>query len=74
MQNIEQLIACRVLLGLATASVVPAAMTIMGDAIPMERRAKMPMGMPSWMERATAYGPHTTASRYVLKRAVVGNV
>ena len=40
-QNVEQLIICRVLLGLATASVVPAAMTIMGDAIPMERRAKI---------------------------------
>lgn len=40
-QNVEQLIFCRVLIGLATASVQPAAMTIMGDAIPMARRAKL---------------------------------
>ena len=40
-QNVEQLIACRVLVGVATASIVPAAMTIMGDAIPIERRAKI---------------------------------
>src|SRR5688500_10575071 len=40
-QNVEQLTVCRVVVALATACVVPAAMTIMGDAIPLERRAKI---------------------------------
>lgn len=56
-QNIEQLIACRVLLGLATASVVPAAMTIMGDAIPMERRAKIQWVFASAWLVASIIGP-----------------
>lgn len=56
-QNVEQLIACRILLGLATASVVPAAMTIMGDAIPMERRAKIQWVFASAWFVSSAIGP-----------------
>ena len=40
-QNVEQLIACRVLIAVATGFASPTIMTIMGDAIPMERRAKI---------------------------------
>lgn len=56
-QNVEQLIACRILLGLATASVVPAAMTIMGDAIPMERRAKIQWVFASAWFVSSVIGP-----------------
>lgn len=40
-QNVEQLILCRALVGVGTAAIVTAAGTIMGDAIPLERRAKI---------------------------------
>ncbi|MEX2446137.1 MAG: MFS transporter [Dehalococcoidia bacterium] len=40
-QDVQQLIACRVLIGVGTGCVLPTTMTIMGDAIPMERRAKL---------------------------------
>ena len=56
-QNVEQLIICRVLLGLATASVVPAVMTIMGDAIPMERRAKIQWVFASAWFASSVIGP-----------------
>jgi MFS family permease len=71
-QNIEQLIACRVLLGLATASVVPAAMTIMGDAIPMERRAKIQWVFASAWLVASVVGPFiaSTVIQYLHWRLV----
>lgn len=40
-QSVEQLILCRVLVGIGTASAMPTAMTIMGDALPAEQRAKI---------------------------------
>lgn len=40
-QNVEQLIACRVLVGLGIACVQPVSQTIMGDALPMAQRARL---------------------------------
>ncbi len=56
-QNVEQLIACRILVGVGTAAIVPAAMTIMGDAIPMERRAKIQWVFASAWLASSIVGP-----------------
>ncbi len=56
-QNVEQLIICRVIIGIATGTVVPASQTIMGDAIPMERRAKLQWVFASAWLVASVLGP-----------------
>ncbi len=61
-QNVEQLIACRVLIGVATASIVPSAMTIMGDAIPIERRAKIQWVFASAWFLSSVTGPAIAAA------------
>ncbi|MGE3858197.1 MAG: MFS transporter [Dehalococcoidia bacterium] len=56
-QNVEQLIACRVLTGLATACVQPVAQTIMGDAFPMAQRARLQWIFASAWFVASLLGP-----------------
>ncbi len=56
-QNVEQLIICRVLTGLATACVQPVAQTIMGDAFPMAQRAKLQWVFASAWFVASLIGP-----------------
>ncbi|MFA7249865.1 MAG: MFS transporter [Dehalococcoidia bacterium] len=56
-QNVEQLIVCRILIGLATACVQPVAQTIMGDAFPMAQRAKLQWMFASAWFVASAIGP-----------------
>jgi EmrB/QacA subfamily drug resistance transporter len=56
-QNVEQLIICRVLIGLATACVQPVAQTIMGDAFPMAQRARLQWMFASAWFVASALGP-----------------
>ena len=56
-QNVEQLIVCRVLIGLGTACVQPVAQTIMGDALPMAQRAKLQWIFASAWFVSSAVGP-----------------
>lgn len=56
-QNVEQLIASRVLTGLATACVQPVAQTIMGDAFPMAQRARLQWIFASAWFVASVLGP-----------------
>ena len=56
-QNVEELIVCRVLMGLATACVQPVAQTIMGDAFPMAQRARLQWMFASAWFVASALGP-----------------
>ena len=56
-QNVEQLIVCRILIGLATACVQPVAQTIMGDAFPMAQRARLQWIFASAWFVSSAIGP-----------------
>lgn len=71
-QNVEQLIACRVLIGLGTACVQPVAQTIMGDALPLEQRARLQWVFASAWFFASIVGPllATTITFYLHWRFV----
>ncbi|MBI4499384.1 MAG: MFS transporter [Chloroflexi bacterium] len=56
-QNVEQLIVCRVLVGLGIASIQPMVMTIMGDALTLEQRAKIQWIFASAWFIASFVGP-----------------
>lgn len=61
-QSVEQLIACRVVIGLATACVQPVAQTIMGDAFPMAQRARIQWMFASAWFVASSLGPAAAAA------------
>ncbi|MDA1011012.1 MAG: MFS transporter [Chloroflexi bacterium] len=56
-QTVIHLIVSRAIIGIATAAVQPAAMTIMGDAIPMARRAKIQWVFASAWFTSSIVGP-----------------
>lgn len=60
-QTVVHLIICRAIIGIATAAVQPAVMTIMGDAIPMERRAKIQWIFASAWFLSSVIGPATAS-------------
>ncbi len=61
-QSVEQLIFCRVLVGIGTGSIGPASGTIMGDALPIAQRAKVQWIFASAWVFSSIVGPAVSSA------------